>query len=157
MGCAVMREAAGKVSVLEEIGGEGLELIVEGVLAMRPGPEEMPDIAPAAFAARADEGRRHLHLVKGLIPDVVEAIRLRHPGPYSRIDEIEKKQPGDAFLRQPRQRLHQCTTDIVTDDTRLREAKRSINTSMSAACWSGPNGPSGLSLRRSRAGRVHIA
>ena len=57
MGCAVMREAAGKVSFPEEIVGEGLELIVEGVLAMRPGFQEMSDIAPAAFAARADEGQ----------------------------------------------------------------------------------------------------
>ena len=84
----------------------------------------MPDIEPAAFAARADEGRRHLHLVKGLIPDVVETLRLRHPRPDSRIDEIEEEKTGDALLRQPRQRLHQCTADIVTDDTGLREAKR---------------------------------
>ena len=51
-----MREAAGKVSCLEEIVGEGLELIVKGVLAVRPRFQEMPDIAPAAFAARADQG-----------------------------------------------------------------------------------------------------
>ena len=99
-------------------------MIVKDVLAMRPCFKEMPDIEPAAFAVRADEGRRHLHLVKGLIPDVVEALRLRHPRPDSRIDEIEEEQTGDALLRQPRQRLHQCTADIVTDDTGLREAKR---------------------------------
>ena len=98
MRCAVMREATGKVSVLEEIVGEGLELIVKDVLAMRPGFKEMPDIAPAAFAAGADEGWRHLHLVKGLIPDVVEALRLRHPRPDTRIDEIEKEQPGHVTL-----------------------------------------------------------
>src|SRR5437773_3455559 len=124
MGCTVMREATGKVSVPEEIVGEGLELIVKDMLAMRPGFQEMPDIEPAAFAARADERGRHLHLVKGLIPDVVEAIRFRHSRPDSRIDEIEEEKTGDALLRQPRQRLHQCTADIVTDDTRLREAKR---------------------------------
>src|SRR5258707_2090383 len=105
MGCSVMREATGKVSVPEEIVGEGLELIVKDVLAMRPGFQEMPDIAPAAFAARADQGRRHLHLVKGLIPDVVEAIRLRHPPPDSRIDAIVKGQPGDALRRLSRPRL----------------------------------------------------
>src|SRR5512147_1939611 len=115
MGCAVMREASGKVSGFEEIVGEGLKLIVKGVLAMRPGFQEMPDIKPAAFAARTDEGRRHLHLVKGLIPDVVEALRLRHPGSNSRIDEIEEEKSGDALRRQPRQRLHQGTADIVTD------------------------------------------
>src|SRR5437588_5457898 len=124
MGCAVMRETTGKVSVPEEIVGEGLELIVKDVLAMRPGFQEMPDIEPAVLAAHADEGRRHLHLVKGLIPDVVEALRLRHPRPDSRIDEIEEEKTGDALLRQPRQRLHQCTADVVTDDTGLREAKR---------------------------------
>src|SRR6185295_1278787 len=124
MGRAVMREAACKVSGLEKIVGEGIELIVEDVLAMRPGFKEMRDIEPAAFAARTEEGRRHLHLVKGLIPDVVEALRLRHPASYSRIDEIEEEQASDALGRQPRQRLHQCTADIVTDDTGLREAKR---------------------------------
>src|SRR5258705_13881681 len=103
MGCAVMREATGKVSGLEEIVGEGLELIVKDVLAMRPRFEEMPDIEPAAFAARADQGRRHLHLVKGLIPDIVEALRLHHPGSDSGIDEIEKEQAGNAPGSQPRQ------------------------------------------------------
>src|SRR5207237_8553607 len=111
-------------TILEEIVVEGFELIVKDLLAMRPRFQEMPDIEPAAFAARAEEGRRHLHLVKGLIPDVVEALRLRHPRPDSGIDEIEEEKTGDAPLRQPRQRLHQCTADIVTDDTGLREAKR---------------------------------
>ena len=50
-----MREATGKVSGLEEIVGEGLELIVKDVLAMRPGFQEMPYIEPAAFAAHADD------------------------------------------------------------------------------------------------------
>src|SRR6188472_4398441 len=103
MGRAVMREATGKVSRFKEIVGESLELIVEDVLAMRPTSKEMSDIEPATFAARADEGRGHLHLVKGLIPDVVEALRLCHAGSYSGIDEVEEEQAGDALLRQPRQ------------------------------------------------------
>src|SRR4029453_15712613 len=124
MGCAIMREATGKVSALKEIVGEGLEVIVEGVLAVRPGFQKMPDIAPAAFAARADEGRRHLHLVKGLIPDVVEALRLRPPLPDSGREKIKKKKTGDALGPQPRQRLHQGTADVVTDDAGLRQPKR---------------------------------
>ena len=72
---AVMRKAAGEVSLFQEIVGEGVERIVEGMLAMRPGLQEMPDVAPAAFGARADQRGRHLHLVKGLIPDVVEPFR----------------------------------------------------------------------------------
>ena len=119
-------------------------LIVEGVLAMRPGCQEMADITPAAVAARADEGRRHLHLVKGLIPDVVEALRLRHPRPDSRIDEIEEKQPGDARGRQPCQRLHQCTADIVTDDAGLREAKRIHQRQHVGGLLVGPERPLGL-------------
>ena len=52
-----MREAAGEIAGLEEIVGEGFQDVVEGVLAMRPAFEEMPDIEAAVFARGPDEVR----------------------------------------------------------------------------------------------------
>ena len=109
--------------------------------------QEMPDIAPAAFAARADEGRRHLHLVERLVPDVVEPLRLRHPRPDAGIDEVEEEQSGDALRRAAAPAA--ASARRRRRDRRCRPASSpsaSISASMSAACWSGPNSPSGLSL-----------
>src|SRR6185437_13618727 len=94
MRCAVMRKAAGEVAGLEEIVGEGFQDIVEGILAMRPGFQKVPDIHPAAFGRRAAQGRRHLHLIERLIPDVVEPLRLGHSRADAGIDEIEEEQSG---------------------------------------------------------------
>ena len=48
-----MREAAGEVARLHEIVGEGLQRIVERVLAIRPVAQEVPDIGPAVVARSA--------------------------------------------------------------------------------------------------------
>src|SRR5580692_9922524 len=64
MSGAVMRKAAGEVAGLEEVVGESFEHVVEGILAMRPGFRKVPDISPAAFARRADQAWRHLHLIE---------------------------------------------------------------------------------------------
>ena len=107
----------------------------------------MPDIEPAAFAGRADQRRRHLHLVEGLIPDVVEPVRLRHPRPDAGIDEVEEEQSGDALRR--RSAPAAASARRRHRGRRYRPASApsaSISASMSAACWSGPNSPSGLSL-----------
>ena len=124
MGGAIMRKAAGEIAGLEEIVGEGFEHIVEGALAMRPGLEEVPDIEPAAFARGADQGRRHRHLVKRLVPDIVEPLGLRHPRPDAGIDEVEEKQSGQPLRRHPRQRLHRRAADIVADDADPRQLQR---------------------------------
>ena len=58
-----------------KIVDEGFQHVVEGALAIRPVLQEMPDIGPAALACRADQRRRHLHLVERLVPDVVEPVR----------------------------------------------------------------------------------
>ena len=79
-----MREAAGEVSVFHEIVGEGVELIVEGVLAMRPGFQEMADIAGAAFAAGADQRGRLTRRLDPLDPRVCSgAHRFGSIGPAS--------------------------------------------------------------------------
>ena len=57
MGRAIMREAAGEIARLEEIIGEGFQHVVEGILAMGPAFEEMPDIEAAVFARGPDEVR----------------------------------------------------------------------------------------------------
>ena len=44
MRSAIMRKAAGEIAVLEEIVGEGVEDVVEGILPMRPAFQEMADI-----------------------------------------------------------------------------------------------------------------
>ena len=125
---------------------------------MRPGFQEMPDIAPAAFAARADERGRHLHLVEGLIPDVVEPIRLRHPRPDAGIDEVEEEQSGDALRRLPRQRLHQRAADVVADDAGLLRARAHPS---APACrrpaGRGRTAPRACRCRRSRAGRARYS
>ncbi len=50
-----MGKAAGEIAGLEEVIGEGLEHIVESVLAMRPVSQEVPDIEAATFPAGADQ------------------------------------------------------------------------------------------------------
>src|SRR5262245_65312519 len=100
---AVMRKAAGEIASFKEVVGEGLDHIVERILAMRPGFEEMADVDAAALARSADEGRGHLRLVEGLVPDVVQPIRLRHPRPDAGIDEVEEEQARDAIRRVARQ------------------------------------------------------
>src|SRR5882757_10422041 len=97
MGRAVMRKAAGEITLLHEIVGEGLEHVVERVLAMRPVAQEMADIGPAAVARRADQRRRHLYLVEGLVPDVVQPVGRGHPRTDAGIDEIEEQKTGDAL------------------------------------------------------------
>src|SRR5216683_110251 len=120
--------------------------------------EKVSDIGPAAFARRADQGWRHLQLMEGLVPDIVEPIGLRHARPDAGIDEVKEKQSGHALRCCSRHRLHQGATDVMADDADLPHAERSISANMSAACWSGPNGPMGLSLspnpRRSGANTV---
>jgi hypothetical protein len=96
------------------------------------------------FAAGADERGRHLHLVEGLVPDVVEPIRRRHARPDAGIDEIEEKQPGEPLRRLPRQRLHRRAADVVADDADSLMPSASISASMSAAWPIRPERPVGL-------------
>src|SRR5262249_54966661 len=100
---AVMRKSAGEIATLEEVVGEGLDHVVERILAMRPGFEEMRDVSAAALARCADKGGGHLHLMEGLVPDVVQPVRLRHPRPDAGIDEVEEEQSGDALWRVARE------------------------------------------------------
>ena len=115
----------------------------------------MPDIKPAAFAARADQPRRHLHLVERLVPDVVEPVGRAHARTDAGIDEIEEEQPrtaapapcapaaasrrrrrrGRPRRSAPRQ-AHPSTPACLMCAARARRGRR--------ACWS----------RRSRAGRA---
>lgn len=120
---AIMRKAAGEIAVLEEVVGEGVEDVVEGVFSMRPALQEVADIKAAVVAAGADERGRHLHLVEGLVPDVVEPIGRRHARSDAGIDEIEEKQPRELPQCPPRQRLHHGATDIVADDAESVDAE----------------------------------
>ena len=86
-----MRKAAGEVAGFLEVVGEGFEDVVESILAVRPVLQEVTDVSPAAFAGRADQERRHLQLVKGLVPDIVEPLGLGHSRPDAGIDEIKEK------------------------------------------------------------------
>src|SRR5207253_6202599 len=103
---AVMRKTAGEVASFEEVVGEGLDHIVERILAMRPGLEEMRNVAAAVLARRADKCRGHLHLMEGLVPDVVQSVRLGHPRPDGGIDEVEEEKSCDARSRVAREWLH---------------------------------------------------
>ena len=49
-----MRKSAGEIAGLSEIVGEDFQRVVEGVLAVRPGFQAMPDVSAAALAAGAD-------------------------------------------------------------------------------------------------------
>jgi hypothetical protein len=77
-----------------------------------------------AFARSADQGGRHLQLIEGLVPDVIEPIGLRHARPDTGIDEVEEKQSGDALRRFSRHRLHEGAPDIMADDADLLEVER---------------------------------
>ncbi len=86
-------------------------------------PQEMREISPAAVARGADQCGRHLHLVKRLVPDLVEAIGRRHPRPDAGIHEVEEEQAGDSLRCAPRQRLHDRAADIVADHAGLIDTK----------------------------------
>ncbi len=119
-----MREAAGEVAGFEKVIGEGLQHVVEGVLAMRPVFQEISDIGAATLARRADQGRRHLQLVERLVPDLVQPLGLGHARADAGIDEVEEKQPGDPLWGGSCQRLHHRAADVMADDTGPVEAER---------------------------------
>ena len=48
-------EGPSEVARLEKVVGVGIEHIVEGILAVRPGLEEVGDVGLAAFARRSDQ------------------------------------------------------------------------------------------------------
>jgi hypothetical protein len=75
----------------QEVIGEGFDDVVERVVAVRQMLQEVIDISPAAFARRAYQLRRHLQLIEGLVPDIVEPLGLRHSRPDAGIDEIKEK------------------------------------------------------------------
>ena len=112
---AVMSEAAGQIAGPEEIVREGVEDIVEGVLAMRPVLEKMGDIRLAALPGRTDEELRHRHLVKGLVPDFVKPVGCSHARADARINEVEEDQPGKPARSFARERLHDRAAHIMAD------------------------------------------
>ena len=92
-----MGEAALEIAGLQKVVGIGLEHVVMCVPPMRPVLQKMADIGPAALTRCPDERWCHLHLVEGLVPDLVQPVGHAHAEPDAGIDEIEEKKPNDAF------------------------------------------------------------
>src|SRR5947209_17195 len=97
MRATVMRKAAGEIAGLQKIVDETIEHIIECVFAMRPMAQKIFDIQPARLATPADKRGRELHLMEGLVPDFVEAIRRAHARADAGINEIEEEQAGETL------------------------------------------------------------
>ena len=92
---AIMGKATGQVTRLHEVVGEGIEHAVESVFSVGPMSEEVPDIGFTSVPRRADDRRCHRGLIERLVPDLLEAIGLRHARADAGIDEIKEKQSDE--------------------------------------------------------------
>lgn len=95
-----MGEAALEIAGLQKVVGIGLEHVVKRLLPMRPVLQKMADIGPAVLTRCPDERWRHLHLVEGLVPDLVQPVGHAHAGPDAGIDDVVRfVAEADAVVR----------------------------------------------------------
>ena len=69
-----MGEATPEIARFQEVVGVGIENVVMRVFSMRPVSQEMTDIGSAGLARRPHKLRCHLHLVEGLVPNLVQPV-----------------------------------------------------------------------------------
>ena len=91
---------------------------------MRPMAQKIFDIEPARLARCADKRRCHFRLMKGLIPDFIQAVGRAHACADPGINAIEEEQAGDTLRRFAGHGLHRRAADVVTDDPRFFDTKR---------------------------------
>src|SRR5436190_746566 len=106
MRAAIMREAAGEIAGFKKVVDERIEHVVKSIFAMRPMAQEIFDIEPARLARCADKRRCHFRLMKGLIPDFIQAVGRAHACADPGINAIEEEQAGDTLRRFAGHGLH---------------------------------------------------
>src|ERR1700722_3919139 len=119
-----MGEATLEIARFQEVVDVCLESVVVRVLPMRPVSQEMTDIGSTGLTRCPNKRWCHLHLVEGLVPDLVQPVGHAHARPNTRKDEIEEEKPHEALGSLARKRLHNGATDIMPHDTDAVDSKR---------------------------------
>jgi hypothetical protein len=109
-------EPALHVARPHEVVDPSLENGVKSILPMRPVTQEMADMRPAGVAGGGYQLRRVMHLMEGLVPNLIDVTGLVPATAHAVCRAIEEKQARRARRDADAENLHHVGADVVTDE-----------------------------------------
>jgi hypothetical protein len=109
-------EAALHIARPHEVVDPSIENDVESIFPVRPVAQEMADVRPTALARGGHQHRSVMHLMEGLIPDLIDVTGLVPATAHAVRRAIEEEQARSPCCEAHPKNLHHVGADVVTNE-----------------------------------------